>query len=326
MTERASRRRTVPPPATPPFPRAVATWVGRADELRRALALLDRETLHLVYGVGGVGKSELIYKLVAEAQTTPRWAEASAVVLAAQPGMTGAHLAAELKSQLGARRRRLAFAASAGSAADDLADIATALEAHPTLVFLDDLHHLAATDTAELLGFLSRHVRASRILVASRVELALPADAPPPVVHRLGPLDADATAALVRELAIRLGVPAPDADAVFARSGGSPFFVLRELAGDAGADGGLDDTVRALPADARALLVALAHSRGRLATADAQALAGGEHGGAERCARAGPPSAHRREPRHRPGPRSGPRRGDPGRDAPRARRRPPRPG
>ena len=282
MTERASRRRTVPPPATPPFPRAVATWVGRADELRRALALLDRETLHLVYGVGGVGKSELIYKLVAEAQTTPRWAEASAVVLAAQPGMTGAHLAAELKSQLGARRRRLAFAASAGSAADDLADIATALEAHPTLVFLDDLHHLAATDTAELLGFLSRHVRASRILVASRVELALPADAPPPVVHRLGPLDADATAALVRELAIRLGVPAPDADAVFARSGGSPFFVLRELAGDAGADGGLDDTVRALPADARALLVALAHSRGRLATADAQALAGGEHGGAER--------------------------------------------
>ncbi|MEZ4400171.1 MAG: winged helix-turn-helix domain-containing protein [Kofleriaceae bacterium] len=272
MSERLGRRRTVPPPVAPPFPRAVATWVGRADELARAVALLDRETLHLVYGVGGVGKSELVYKLVEEAQRTPRWSDAATVVLAAQPGGSGAHLAAALKSQVGARKRRIAFAAA--SAADDLADIAAALELRPTLVFLDDLHHLPPDDTAELLGFLSRHVRASRILVASRVELALPTDAPPPVIHRLGPLDAGATAALVRELAVRLGVPAPDPGAVFARSGGSPFFVLREVAGDATADGGLDDTVRALPADARALLLALAHSRDRLSTGDAQVLAG----------------------------------------------------
>ncbi|MBK9030759.1 MAG: winged helix-turn-helix domain-containing protein [Myxococcales bacterium] len=275
MTERAGRRRTVPPPAGPPFPRAVATWVGRSDELARAVALLDRDTLHLFYGVGGVGKSELVYKLVEEAQRTTRWTDAAAVVLAARPGASGAHLAAALKSQLGARRRRIAFAATGASADDDLTDIASALEAHPTLVFLDDLHHLPAADTAELLGFLSRHVRASRILVASRVELALPADTPPPVVHRLGPLDATATATLVRELAVRLGVPPPDVDVVFARSGGSPFFVLREVAGDAAADGGLDDTVRALAPDARALLLALATSRGRLSTGDAQALAGG---------------------------------------------------
>jgi len=275
VSERLARRRTVPPPNSPPFPRAVASWVGRADELARAVALLDHETLHLFYGVGGVGKSELVYKLVEEAQRTPRWADAQALVLAAQPGASGAHLAALLKSQLGARRRRIDFAASGASAADDLADIAAALEARPTLVFLDDLHHLPADDLAELLGFLSRRVRKSRLLVASRIELPLPADLPPPVMHRLGPLDASATATLVRELAVRLGVPVPDVGAVFARSGGSPFFVVREVAGDASAAGGLDDTVRALAPDARALLLALAVSRGRLSTGDAQALAGG---------------------------------------------------
>ena len=98
----------MPPPTSPPFPRAVASWVGRADELARAVALLDRETLHLFYGVGGVGKSELVYKLVEEAQRTPRWADAQALVLAAQPGASGAHLAALLKSQLGTHRRRAA--------------------------------------------------------------------------------------------------------------------------------------------------------------------------------------------------------------------------
>jgi len=275
VSERLSRRRTVPPSAIPPFPRAVATWVGRDAELARAVELLEGETLHLIYGVGGVGKSELVYKLVEEAQRQPRWADASTIVLAARPGMGGAHLAAALKSQLGGRRRRITFAATGASAADDLADIALALEAHPALVFLDDLHHLAVADAAELLGYLSRHVRASRILVASRVELALPPEAPPPVVHRIGPLDALATADLVKQLAVRLGVPAPDPGPVFARSGGSPFFVLRELAGDASAEGGLDDTVRALAPDARSLLLALATSRGRLSTSDAQLLGAG---------------------------------------------------
>lgn len=272
--ERPGRRRTLPPPSARPFPRAVATWVGRSGELARATELLAGETLHLFYGVGGVGKSELVFKLVEEAQRQPRWADAPAVALAAQPGLGAAHLAAALEAQLGARRRRLAFAAG-GTAADDLADIAGALEARPTLVFLDDLHHLDPAEAAELLGYLSRHVRASRLLVASRRELALPPGAPPPVIHRLGPLDAVATADLVRQLAARMGVAAPDAGAVFRRSGGSPFYVLRELAGDADKSGGLDDTVRGLAPEARQLLLALASSRGRATVADAHALGGG---------------------------------------------------
>ncbi len=273
MSERG-RRRTLPPPVTPPFPRAVATWVGRTAELARGAQHMDSETLHLVYGVGGVGKSELVYKLVEEALRQPRWADATAVVLVARPNTGAAHLAAALKSQLGARRRRITFSATGGSAQDDLADIAQALEAQPYLIFLDDLHHLDPREAADVLGYLSRHVRASRVIAASRVELTLPPDAPPPVVHRLGPLDASATAALVRQVAARLGVAAPDAAQVFRRSGGSPFYVLRELAGDAGKDGGLDDTVRALSDDARRLLLVLASSRGRLSAGDAQTLGG----------------------------------------------------
>ncbi len=274
MSERAGRRRTLPPPSTPPFPRAVATWVGRVAELARGAQLMASETLHLVYGVGGVGKSELVYKLVEEAMRQPRWADAAAVVLVARPNTGAAHLAAALKSQLGARRKRITFSATGGSAMDDLADIAQALEAKPHIVFLDDLHHLDPREAAEVLGYLSRHVRESRVIAASRVELTLPADAPPPVVHRLGPLDASATAALVRQVAARLGVAAPDAAQVFRRSGGSPFYVLRELAGDAGKDGGLDDTVRALSDDARRLLLVLASTRGRLSAGDAQTLGG----------------------------------------------------
>ncbi len=56
---RPRRSKTIPPAihsaAARPFPRAVPTYVGRDAELARALELLDRETLHLVYGVGGVG-------------------------------------------------------------------------------------------------------------------------------------------------------------------------------------------------------------------------------------------------------------------------------
>ena len=274
MSERAGRRRTLPPPSAPPFPRAVATWVGRAAELQRGAELIGSETLHLVYGVGGVGKSELVYKLVEEAQRRPPWSAAAAVVLVARPGTGAAHLAAALKSQVGARRRRISFSATGASAQDDLADIAQALEAAPTIVFLDDLHHLEPREAAEVLGYLSRHVRQSRVIAASRVEIQLPPDAPPPVIHRLGPLDAGATAALVRQVAARLGVAPPDAAQVFRRSGGSPFYVLRELAGDAAKDGGLDDTVRALSEDARRLLLVLASSRGRLSAGDAQGLGG----------------------------------------------------
>jgi hypothetical protein len=277
MSQRPRRARTIPPIAMPPFPRPVSTWVGRDADLARALALLESETLHLVYGVGGVGKSELVFRLFGLARDQPAWAAAPAVLVGVRPGMAPEHVVAALRAGLGPRRARIAIAGSgAASLDDDLAEVARALDATPALVFLDDVHHLEPEVGARILGYLSRHVRASRIVAASRVEVPLPAGTPPPAIHRLGPLDLGATRDLVARLAERMGVAAPDAAIVYRRSGGSPFYVLRDVAGDATGpgDGGLDHTLRELPDDARALVGALACARASLSPEDARGLAG----------------------------------------------------
>ncbi len=281
--ERPRRSKTIPPAmhtaATRPFPRAVPTYVGRDAELNRALELLDHETLHLIYGVGGVGKSEFVYKLVEEASVQPRWIGAIPVLVAVRAGMAVEHVIAALRLVAGARRQRGIQTAASSSLDDDLSDVARLLDAQPLLVFFDDLHHLDPAPAARMLGYLSRHVRGSRLLVASRVEIPLPPGAPPPAIHRLGPLDERATERLVAQLTDRFGAQR-DARDVFARSGGSPFYVLRELAGEAdGSPSSLEQTLHELEPGARALLLALASARGRfqadelsLATDDASRL------------------------------------------------------
>src|SRR5688500_695909 len=148
--------------AARPFPRAVPTYVGRDVEIARALELLDRETLHLVYGVGGVGKSELGYKLIEEAGLTPRAVGAVPVLVAARPGMQVEHVLAALRLAAGARRPRgIATAGAGASFDDDLSGVARMLDASPLLVFIDDVHHLDLVTAGKMLGYLSRHVRAS---------------------------------------------------------------------------------------------------------------------------------------------------------------------
>lgn len=280
---RPRRSKTIPPAmhsaAARPFPRAVPTYVGRDVEIERALELLDRETLHLVYGVGGVGKSELVYKLIEEAGTTPRWIGAAPVLVAVRPGMAIEHVLAALRIAAGARRARGIQSAGAASFDDDLSDVAKLLDAVPLLVFIDDIHHLELDAAGRMLGYLSRHVRASRILVSSRVEVPLPPGTPPPAVHRLGPLDESATIALIAQLSDRLGSHEVDGHEVFRRSGGSPFYVLRELAGDAATPGapggsGLDQTLAELEPGARALLLALSSARSRFVADELSAIAG----------------------------------------------------
>ena len=276
--DRPRRTRTIPPPLAPPFPRAVPTWVGRGAELARAADLFERETLHLVYGVGGVGKSEFVYRLFDEVRERPAWAVAPAVLVGVRPGMAAEHVVAALRVNAGPRRPRIQIQ-STGTATldDDLAEAARVLDAAPVMVFLDDVHNLEPEAAARVLGFLSRHVRTSRIVAASRIEIPLPPGTPPPAVHRLGPLDEGATADLVARLAERLGVAPPDAAAVFPRSGGSPFYVARDVAGDPDrASGGLDQTLRELPDAARALVAALAVARTPLAPKDVAELAGDE--------------------------------------------------
>src|SRR5688500_16493741 len=51
-----------------PFPQPVATFVGRRDELARIGDLLQTCAVTLVYGVAGIGKTELCYRAIADAR------------------------------------------------------------------------------------------------------------------------------------------------------------------------------------------------------------------------------------------------------------------
>lgn len=209
----------------PPFPRAVSRFVGRDVELARLRALLPREALFLVYGVAGIGKSELVYKLVEEARALPALRRAATIAVSARPRLRCEHLFASLRQSLGAPAPE-----GAAGLAGDLHALVKALESRrPALIFIDDAHHLDAEAAGEALGFLARHVSKSRIFVASRIEILLPPDTPPAVVCRLSPLSGEATAAMVASLGDTLGLRPPDPAAVFARSSGSPLYILREL-------------------------------------------------------------------------------------------------
>src|SRR5262249_46268864 len=61
----------ISPHESPLFPHPVSGFVGRERELARVRSTLPREPLFLVYGVAGIGKSELVYKLVEEARALP---------------------------------------------------------------------------------------------------------------------------------------------------------------------------------------------------------------------------------------------------------------
>lgn len=265
----------------PPFPRSSSAFVGRGDELRRIDELVGSEVLFLVYGLAGMGKSEFVYKAIEEARLTPRFRSAPALLLQAREGYRAEHLLSILRLRL---RVRLGMAMDPGtgtaagtggplqsdgapSFAEDLIAVARMLDARPCLIFLDDLQHLDAM-VGELLGYLARHVRRSRIFVASRTELVLPPGAPPPVIIRLQPLDVTATAALVSSLSLRMGVAAADPAEVFRVSGGCPFLIRRALAtpGNGQQDAGQDRTLGELSQEARLVLLLARVLRGRLTT------------------------------------------------------------
>ncbi|MBE7450385.1 MAG: AAA family ATPase [Kofleriaceae bacterium] len=245
--------------SAPVFPRPVATFAGRRAELERVLAHVDRDTLFFLFGVGGIGKSELAYQIVHEVRLRPRWAEAVPVLVELRPGATASRTLAQLLAAVGAvpapRRGQPTEEAHLG---EQLELLARALEARPYLLVLDDAHHLPPAAVAEALGYLSRRVQASRLLVASRREIVLAPDAPPPVVTTLGPLDAAATAEMVAALAERLAVAPPEPERVLRATRGSPFHIHRLLARDAPDAGSLEASLAELAPAARHLLAVVA--------------------------------------------------------------------
>lgn len=202
------------------FPQPVRCFVGRRTELDRVLARVDEEVLFFVYGVGGIGKSELAYQLMRELRALPRWSDAAPVLLEIRPGTTAPLALAQLLAAVGSPR------AAPTEPGEQLAQLARILNDHPHLVFIDDAHHLPPAEVAEALGYLSRRVERSRLIVASRREIPL---APPPVVTTLGPLDQSAAEQMMAALADRMHLPRPDPESVMRLAHGSPFHIHRAL-------------------------------------------------------------------------------------------------
>lgn len=261
-------------PPLPPFPRPASTYTGREQALRRALSMLEQETLFLIYGVCGIGKSEFVYKLVDMARAVPSWKDAPALLLTLRAEHRAEHLVALLRLHtLGPRP-----AGPAGPAGfnpltlnpldleGQLAEVVAALNARPYLIFIDDLQRLESETAARLLLFLSRYVVRSRFFIASSQEIPLLPGTPLPVLIRLEPL-ADAEAAqLATTLGYRLGITVPDGAQLARRAHGSPQHIQLLLC-DASALGGaphpLGAGLRALSPLARRVLLGLAAVGGR---------------------------------------------------------------
>ena len=244
----------------PPFPRPSPLFIGRQEDRARCLRLLDRSPLLLTYGVPGVGKTEFVYRLVAELRATPRWQKAQPVLVRAQAGQSIEQLVAVLSFLVhGSRPPRGTRTTAGASWKDELVAVARRLDRTAQLVFLDDVHHLEQAAVAELVSYLARRSGASRLLIASRIELALAAETPPPAVVRLGALSAGEATELARRLAECQGLTPPDEQTIFARTRGCPRLLhqlLQEVPGAGGDDeDALAQTLRKLPPGSRRILV-----------------------------------------------------------------------
>lgn len=231
-----------------PFPHPVRSFAGRRTELERLRAHVASDVLFFVYGLAGIGKTELAYQLVEELRADPRWSDATPVRVEVARGATVARVLAELLAAVGAPK-------GPRDEAQLAARLARRLDARPYLVVLDDAHHLPR-EADEVLGYLSRHVQTSRVFVLSRRELGVAADARSPVITTLGPLDAAAAEQMMAALAERLQIARPDVASLMRTTHGSPSLIYRLLA-VAGADASIvDDLAPAARRLARSIAIA----------------------------------------------------------------------
>lgn len=261
--------RRLPSAPREPFPRPSPLFVGREAELARCRRLLGQSPLLLAYGLPGIGKTEFGYRLVAELRAMPRWRRSQPMLLRAHAGERVEDMLARLARLL--HPTPAVHELAAASAAVDpaaLTALSHRLEQEAQLVFIDDAHHLDPTVLAGTLSYLARRISASRLLIASRVELPLPAEMPPPTVVRLGPLSAAETGGLAVRLAECQGLSAPDSQTLPGRTYGSPRrlygLVLKDPSLAAEDKEAVAQTVRQLSTAARELLVLARVLAGRL--------------------------------------------------------------
>jgi DNA-binding CsgD family transcriptional regulator/tetratricopeptide (TPR) repeat protein len=259
--------------------------IGREAELRALEeAVLERaeRPVALVGGEAGVGKTRLVRELrarqLADGATVAvgSCVELGADLLPYAPfvesiGRLVEDLGDRADELLGAERTDLATllpglaqptdepAGAGGSRGRMYEAVRALLDRHPGLlvVVLEDIHW-ADRSTLELLDYLARRLRHGRTLLLATYrtdELHRRHPLPPLLAElertgrsssiRVGPLDREQVARLVRELGVVPG-PAAALDAIARRSGGNPFLVEELVAAGAGGADQLPGTIREL--------------------------------------------------------------------------------
>lgn len=221
------------------------TWVsgffiGREAELER-LRVIATDPVVVIYGLPGIGKTELAFRCTSELLADPAWRAVPMTRVVVNPEMEG-----RLHTYLLARL-------TGHGAADPLDRLLDLLAREPHVLVVDDAHHAPAA-TAALIDGVARNAPASRLIVTSRVELPI---ATTPVIVRVGALPPRDARALVVHLADRLAIDIDDPDAIVARGGGVPL-VLRHLVAGRGGEHPIKAAIEVLDSESRHALVQLA--------------------------------------------------------------------
>ncbi len=228
-------------------------FFGRSHELDRLRSLLG-EPAAVIYGLPGIGKSELAHQALLWLRDQPGWANAPEIVVR-QPGpeQVGACLFQYLAARLGA------------TGTDPVEAVLTHLSTTTTLLLVDDAH-LAPDAVSLLVDGVMRRGGPSRVVVTARHDLPITTT---PLVLRLGPLDQAEATALAEHVAARVGLIVRDPGAIARASGGIPLRIRHQLLHGAElADDPIHSTIAALAPDSRDALIRLAAVAGCSQSAD----------------------------------------------------------
>ena len=184
-------------------------FLGRRDELARLRA---PEVVTVIYGLPGIGKSELAYHV-------------EGLLLAADPTLHATRVVVEPHHEGIFSSYMLARLTGRAGGVSELVD---ELDAMPHLLVIDDAHAAPST-LAELIDALARRPNAkSRVLVTSRSALPIVTS---PIVIKLGPLGPTESRELAVHLAKRQGLELTNLDELLARASGSPLLLRHLIAG-----------------------------------------------------------------------------------------------
>ncbi|HEX5749401.1 MAG TPA: AAA family ATPase [Archangium sp.] len=222
-------------------------WVGRQTELGRLQVMLEQLPVALVYGVGGVGKSTLVYAL-AQGRGGP------VIYASVSPGEPLAALVDDV-------RRQLARGAVPEARDDDerLVDLARRLDEQGTLWVLDDLHRLDEASRTRLVDVLGRELGSGRLVATSRELVPMLGGTADRFELKLGGLDEQSAWALWANLDALYG-PSSGFQVAWTRSRGNPFHLRRAHAGGVLEEDPSTAAIRTLTPDQRLVATVLALS------------------------------------------------------------------